>query len=366
MYTVRHTYHNIDGHIESNVGTILLGDSGGVFKLMNGKAEPIAKAQKIKKLIRYDETSLLLLDSLNKPLKLNLEQGDVEPFTIIDDLRVFDVKGDHMFFYVKSPKRYNGIFQISTGRVLMESEKDLRGVIYKKLCFSGIDNVLASQSIDSGERTWSLDVSEMGAHEAGPFKKRKPGEVKKILGVWKDNLIVVITKGLILGLNPKIGELNWVIGENEFDPFVEGGRKIPLLGEIENWFLDAENGKLLGMQGRRYVEISLEARKVALIKDFENDFDQKGLFVKNAQRVNDRILFSAMRHELWKLTDTVKKVGYTQIDTIGIFDINSKEVIWTNVLEDLQGDFIKEIMLSGEDIYAHTNTKKLYHFKADH
>jgi hypothetical protein len=124
---------------------------------------------------------------------------------------------------------------------------------------------------------WRYDVTEIGRwREWYPDGQEFPGEIRKFIGVWQEELLVALTNHTIIALDIHTGELK----RKWRDVPEEKWRKIPFIGSSnqaiaipypEGTVLDSEGGKLVGASGIFYWEIDLHTGAL-LFEEFSAEF----------------------------------------------------------------------------------------------
>ena len=184
-------------------------------------------------------------------------------------------------------------------------------------------NVIKAYNITTAELIWEFDVSELAKY-IPPFKKEyKLGEIYKIAGVYKNQLIFTATSNKVIGLNKNDGELLWVKDTLDSETKDENSLKATVIGR--DLILDSKNGCLYSFYGNFFITLNIETQNAKVIWDTNKDFTFRG----TKKFDSSKILFRAWRRE---------NIGND--DTIGLFDIKEKVVTWQHVMDFRKGGFI--------------------------
>lgn len=172
------------------------------------------------------------------------------------------------------------IFEIFNQKISVEL-KELNKVVFHRFFGQYIIVNQGEKSVDvfdkaSGTLLWRYDVTEIARWRQFPSEPEQPGEVRKFIGVWQDELLVALTNHTIIALDIHTGELK----RKWRDVPEEKWRKIPFIGSSnqaaaipypEVTVLDSEGGKLVGASGIFYWEIDLHTGAL-LFKEFSAEF----------------------------------------------------------------------------------------------
>jgi hypothetical protein len=128
------------------------------------------------------------------------------------------------------------------------------------------------------ELIWEFDVSK--------FEREKKYNIKSVIGIWKEQVIVACNSSLIFTLNIKNGKIirYW---QRVPGLFHEGSSQLEyrdMLPPSRGFTLDKNRGILFSTHGHYYVEIDLSKEKVAY-KNLRKELD-----------INDISLFRSIRN----------------------------------------------------------------------
>jgi outer membrane protein assembly factor BamB len=115
-------------------------------------------------------------------------------------------------------------------------------------------------SIDDGSEKWSLDVSEIGRYNM--HKKDTIGSVRKVVGVYKNIVVVSITGDKLLGIDINSGEIVWTCHSNSYLQFHPNNLNLIYgIGASNVWCIDARNGKMIYKQNleKQYKKFNVDA-----------------------------------------------------------------------------------------------------------
>jgi hypothetical protein len=134
--------------------------------------------------------------------------------------------------------------------------------------------IIGRYIIESGILLWRYDVTEIARWRQFPSEPEQPGEVRKFLGVWQDELLVALTNHTIIALDIHTGELKrkWRdVPEEKCQNIPFKGYRAVAIPYPEGMVLDSEGGKLVGADGIFYWEIDLHTGAL-LFKEFSAEF----------------------------------------------------------------------------------------------
>jgi hypothetical protein len=118
---------------------------------------------------------------------------------------------------------------------------------------------IKSLSLVTGEYEWEFDVSSFPSYHF--IDEEKPEEIKRLIGVWNDLLLVVLSSGKLLALDVHTGKQTWLMTS---DIYKLGG-PIPL---IDQAILSQDEGKLYALRNESFIEIDLEQVKIIRYQDY--------------------------------------------------------------------------------------------------
>lgn len=182
-------------------------------------------------------------------------------------------------------KYYNSLVSIYTGEFLWHTlpiqffevidEKYLMGFPVRGK-YGRNSAIIGRYIVESGTLLWRYDVTEIARWRQFPSEPEQPGEVRKFIGVWQDELLVALTNHTIIALDIHTGELK----RKWRDVPEEKWRNVPFIGTLNHpvaipkthyTVLDREAGKLIGASGIFYWEIDLHTGAL-LFEEFSTEF----------------------------------------------------------------------------------------------
>lgn len=217
-------------------------------------------------------------------------------------------------------------------------------------------NQVARYSIDEGNLLWETDISEIGKYSLPSEKEKKIGEVKKIIGIYNNQLIAFLSGGKFISLNIENGQLLWEqnkIELNNTSQIIESDLIDPY-----NIFLDKEKGLVYILQGEVFIILNLETQRASYEWNINDEESIDNLFIRQSKFFNNQIYFTAFR-----------KGNEMNDDTIGIFDISKKEIIWKYSFQFQKGNFIPNnqdnLQISSTNLYVLDFHKSIHIFEKE-
>lgn len=199
------------------------------------------------------------------------------------------------------------------------------------------------------EKKWVFNLSSFGKY-TNQWNEERSYEVKKFIGVWKDELIVLLSGGKFIGLDIESGELKWNLSEvknNLTQQDINFGFSDP-----NNPFLDDKSGHVYMLQGEVLIDLDLtklEASYMWSVKDLELESYP---FIRQSKMYGDKIYFTARSH--------VNKDD----DMVGVFDLKKNRIIWQHIFSFERGTFITNspdnILVNGKNVMILDNQSRLY------
>ncbi|MBT1688702.1 outer membrane protein assembly factor BamB family protein [Dawidia soli] len=124
---------------------------------------------------------------------------------------------------------------------------------------------------------WEYDVKALRYSHELKANKEYDGEIKTILGFFRDIVIVAVKGEKLLALDAKTGELRWRID------FVEGATpefmRSPRLPSAGAFRIDHETGKLISFYQNMYIRIDIESGKAEVLLNVFDEFQNNGLLL---------------------------------------------------------------------------------------
>lgn len=169
--------------------------------------------------------------------------------------------------------------------------------------------------------TWSYDVKAIGYRDDIKAGVEYTGEVKSILGFYRDIVIVALKGEKLLALDVNTGSLRWRVD------FVEGATPAfmpaPRLLMASDFKIVPETGELISFYRNIYIALDLETGKIKSLVNAFNDFlnSDKALIHSNWYKKDSMIYY---------FTGGLRRGTLPQIIA---YDLARKEVAWTQVFE---------------------------------
>jgi outer membrane protein assembly factor BamB len=238
------------------------------------------------------------------------------------DLNLWIVKKEVSIF-----ENQLGIFNIQTGKIFLASSFYPNIVYDGKYVIGGTQSLICSYSKIDGSVFWQVDISNLGKYIPFSQEEERKGEVKKFVGVYKNQLIVLLTGGKFISLDIENGNLNWEtneVNENLTNQGIDYGFSDPY-----NPFLDEEKGIVYMLQGEVLISLNLNTQKSLYEWHIKDETNEEYIFIRQSRMYKNQIYFTS-----WK------KGNEGNDDTIGIFDIETKKIIWKYTFDFEKGNFI--------------------------
>lgn len=260
--------------------------------------------------------------SENKTIDIKLVEGIEINVGQQFDLNLWIVKKEISIF-----ENQLGILNNKTGKIFLASLFYPNIIYDSKYIFGGTQSLICSYSEIDGSVFWQKDISNLGKYI--PFFKEEEelGEVKKFIGVYKNKLIVLLTGGKFISLDVENGNLNWEtneVNENLTNQAIDYGFSDPY-----HPFLDEEKGIVYMLQGEVLISLNLNTQKTLYEWHIKDEINKEYLFIRQSRMYQNQIYFTAWR-----------KGNEGNDDTIGIFDIETKKIIWKYTFDFEKGNFI--------------------------
>lgn len=183
----------------------------------------------------------------------------------------------------------------------------------------------------------------------GEPEEEKQAEVIKFLGVYKNELWLVLNSGALLALNIETGiesryikEGKMIIGESDFEDF-------------KGYFgydtvIDEESGLIFNLNRHFYVEYNL---------NYDNTYFDSYSFKESSQEHKLNLNYVGGFDEAY-----IYSYEGSDNNRFAIFSREKKEVIWSSEIEEVKGKFpaIRDLQYGAEKIYVldHDNTLHIF------
>ncbi len=194
--------------------------------------------------------------------------------------------------------------------------------------------ILKSLSLLTGEYEWQTQIN-------------RNGEIFKILGVRKNELVVCWKRGIdyfaLLGINIQTGEIVWNIDDNF------------LLNGLSLYFTPNQNS-LFSTKG--------EDRNSYFIGiDLQNKQAKRYGEIPDLCKVKLSISSSLLKDELVYFTASTRHVFFP--DTIGVFDYKTLKLLWKHTFDFDRNTHLKNIEVDGNKFYVLDSGGTLHIFERE-
>jgi hypothetical protein len=172
---------------------------------------------------------------------------------------------------------------------------------------------------------WQADISEIGSYEkkGQPFK----GEIKKIMGVYRNTLLVILAGGKLLGLNIDSGKIEWLLEKG----ILPDGRSFTTIPQAEFLQFNDSQDKLLAFHYLHLVEIDLASHAFVRFKNIEQSF-----FEQTGQKL--KIISSTLKGSHFFFTAQKQGHGFGS-GIVGAFNIETEQIDWWHDMQFSHGTF---------------------------
>jgi hypothetical protein len=210
-------------------------------------------------------------------------------------------------------------------------------------------------SLGNGSLLWATDIAEIGRYIPFLEKEEQEGEIRRFVGIWRQQLIVLLSGGKFVGIDISNGAVLWERNKVERNPAKQ--ERHYDFGNLYHPFLDEKEGIVHILQGEHSVEFDLQELKAVYHWDANAGANKQDyLFITQSRKCGNQICFTASKHD---------EAGHDTV--VGIFDIARKEVVWT-----FSFDFGKDVHLPNSQetiqmtdtaIFALDSTGTLHQFE---
>jgi outer membrane protein assembly factor BamB len=154
--------------------------------------------------------------------------------------------------------RFNISTRTST-KILSNSAEILRLVENKNLFLYLPSTTLKSLSLLTGEYEWEADL---GGRKYLDFSQEKTAEIRHIVGVWENLLVVTMTHNEVVSIDIETGNILWET-KDLLKKHLQNDNSGKWRSYLENCHL--ENGKLYELTSSIYYSIDLQTQKVEIL-----------------------------------------------------------------------------------------------------
>lgn len=282
----------------------------------------------------------IAVDDLNRGIILN---KDIIEFDFIDKFRLSSISYPYLIYYIKSNPRKYGLYDFLNKSIISETDKWLGSDIFFENIFGSINGNITCRSINSQNLNWQTDISQIGKYIPFLEEEEKEGDVKNFVWVYKNELIVQLTGGKFIGIDVETGTINWEqnrVQNNKTSHTIDFN-----FGEPYHPFLNEEKGMIYILQGEAFIEFDLKTKIATYTWSSLELTSENYVFIRQSRLFDNKILFSAFR-----------KGNIGNDDTIGIFDIEKKEIIWQYTFDFEKDNFIpnsqNSIQMNDNNVYV--------------
>lgn len=216
---------------------------------------------------------VLLLDEFNSPYFVSDNNiGSKSEYCF----RIGSLNFPYIYYYKKETPRKYGVFDYSIQKKLFETTEWIGRDIIDDYIFCVCDRKIIGRKVTSANPIWQFDLGSLGEYKPifGTPNESNAYEVAKILGIWKDELLVSCEGGLILALSLNNGGIirKWDVLPEDAEESIKDTFRC-LIHQSGNVFqLNKSGDKILGLYYCHWVEICLQSGKITT-KHLKETFD---------------------------------------------------------------------------------------------
>lgn len=255
----------------------------------------------------------------------------------------------------KYPENNLICYDTITGTILWDIQSNACNIYYDSEDFFVTQAVfqeghIATYDKRTGSLLWELDVSEYGCYEVGG--KKRAGNLRRVIGMYEDVLLCIISDRKLVALNPKTGDIVWDISSG-LNIYGEPSNILPQAYYLK-W--SSDKTKLYALKNSMFVEIDLATRSVIRCKVLEDTLrlsEEKQISIYNFEVKDNQLIFSA---------NYIGSMFHSAL--IGAFNVDTENIDWLHEVDLAPGEFVKEAPIVVENrIYLHTAENSLYVFE---
>ncbi|MDY0985848.1 hypothetical protein SOM12_00325 [Flavobacterium sp. CFBP9031] len=241
---------------------------------------------------------------------------------------------------------------------LWESERTFaKTFVFNNNFFSLASNLISLNEIVNSRILWQYDLTtkynwKQKADYIDEPPVEKQAEVIKFLGVYKNELWMILNSGALLALNTETGEESryikngkMILGESEFEDF-------------KGYFgydtvLDEKDGLIFNLSRHFYAVFDINSKN-----DFFDSYSFKESSIKHKLNLNYIGGHDADRIFAYEGSDN---------NRFAVFDRAKKEIIWSGEIEDAKNKFpaIRSMKYGGDKIYVLDHNSTLHIFERE-
>jgi hypothetical protein len=228
----------------------------------------------------------------------------------------FDSRSGKVYFFRrdrKSKEYQSGLYDTETCSFLLDKDSILNINFIDDNVYLTAENIRID---NNGNALWKFHIEQFGNIE-----------IKEILNVYQNQLLIACSDHLLLSIDVNTGEVlrKW----RELQGFEKGSFYKDVLPEPADFVLDREAGKLIGVFSNYYLEIDLEFGKISY-EDVREELKQHG--INSFRRMGDNPytkdhLFVTAHAEL-------KERPNIDLDCVLALNRNTKKVDWVHIFKD--------------------------------
>ncbi len=223
--------------------------------------------------------------------------------------------------------------------------------INKNILYARHNKNINVYDLDHISEFWQFNVSTLSDGYNEQTTQEPLDEVYKLLGVYKNQLIVHLKSGKLIALEPNTGKLLWQITKIDINNTTATNVEF---GYSQNIFLDEEKGYVYGFTGQNLRKFDLEKKICILEWNSKDAFGKEFFYIRDSYLHNNQFYFSGGD------IDSVGSPNY-----IGIFDIATKTIIWKYKMPLTRGNCIREMQITDNNIYVLDQEHNLYVYEKE-
>jgi len=283
------------------------------------------------------------------------------------DYTVDSMFKDYAYIVTKEKDRATANLNINTDKIYWHKHPAFSPLsITADFCFHGYYQ-LTTLNNKTGEELWTYILPDT-FNFIDFTSKKQTASISKILGVYKDNVWLLISNGSLLALNIKTGLQSAHIISPSFAKSFNSERQQNIKKHIDknnygifnnssdNVQLDVDKGVIFGFPYQSYAEVDLNDPNYPFtlwdIKDTLED-----------QKETDKPGFDSLKVGAWEENDVYVYDSFFDSNRFGVFDRTTRKIRWSEYFEgeDEGWGAIQDLKYAKGHLYIHAKVDKSLH-----
>jgi len=208
-----------------------------------------------------NDTVIIVYDNFKKTVFI---KNNTEPEPInVKGLDIF-IDSDNIIWSdwnVDYTKMFKHRVKLSTKEVVWKVESYFgKPSVFNHMLFGYNEKTLYKIDKESGQLLWEYDISQYG-HYTNHWGEEKKVKVNKLIGVWKNQLILQLNNGIVLSVDSENGKLNW--RKEQIDKSISSINASLVINIYYNPILNVERGLVYFLQGTNFLKLDLVKQEIA-------------------------------------------------------------------------------------------------------